>query len=410
MVKAAQAVKLSGPMTEGEFFATSATPSASCSAHAGELMPPEPSPSRRSPLQAEHEAAGASFVDFAGWSMPVRFDSDLAEHRAVREAAGLFDLSHMAQLTLAGPAAAEAADRALVSRVQDLEAGRAKYSLLLADDGGVLDDVVVYRLADDEVLVIANAANHDVVVRSVRERVEGLDVIVTELDDRALIAVQGPRAAQVLAETPGLEVDDLGSLGYYRITAGSFGATPVLLARTGYTGEDGFEISIPASEAAALWRALRDAGEPLGLVAAGLAARDTLRLEAGMPLYGHELGTSIRPPQAALARVVAASSTAPGAEAARSPLGPDERRLVGLVGEGRRAPRAGYAVFPDGSATDPIGEITSGALSPTLGHPIAMAYVDPASAASDTTLYVDLRGSRLPVTVVSLPFYRRKKD
>ncbi|ARJ07331.1 aminomethyltransferase [Cnuibacter physcomitrellae] len=373
-------------------------------------MPPESSPSRPSPLQAEHEAAGASFVDFAGWSMPVRFDSDLAEHRAVREAAGLFDLSHMAQFTLTGPAAAEAADHALVSRVQDLEAGRAKYSLLLDDDGGVLDDVVVYRLADDEVLVIANAANHDVVVRSVRERVEGLDVIVTDLDDRALIAVQGPQAAQVLAETQGLEVDDLGSLGYYRIAAGSFGATPVLLARTGYTGEDGFEISIPASEAAALWRALRDAGEPLGLVAAGLAARDTLRLEAGMPLYGHELGTSIRPPQAALARVVAASSTAPGAEAARSPLGPDERRLVGLVGEGRRAPRAGYAVFPDESATDPIGEITSGALSPTLGHPIAMAYVDPASAASDTTLYVDLRGSRLPVTVVSLPFYRRKKD
>lgn len=373
-------------------------------------MPPEPSESRPSPLHAEHEAAGASFVDFAGWSMPVRFESDLAEHRAVREAAGLFDLSHMAQLTLAGPAAAEAADRALVSRVQDLEPGRAKYSLLLADDGGVLDDVVVYRLADDEVLVIANAANHDVVLRSLRDRVEGLDATVVDLDDRALIAVQGPRAQQVLEETVGLELDDLASLGYYRIAPGSFEGSPVLVARTGYTGEDGFEISIPAGDAPALWRTLLAAGSPHGLVAAGLAARDTLRLEAGMPLYGHELGTSIRPPQAALARVVAATSTAPGAEAARAPLGQDERRLVGLVGEGRRAPRAGYAVYADGSSTHPIGEITSGALSPTLGHPVAMAYVDPDHAVSDSTLYVDLRGSRLPVTVVSLPFYRRKKD
>ncbi|WP_378147007.1 glycine cleavage system aminomethyltransferase GcvT [Cnuibacter sp. UC19_7] len=373
-------------------------------------MPPESSPSRPSPLHAEHEAAGASFVDFAGWSMPVRFESDLAEHRAVREAAGLFDLSHMAQLSLTGPAAAEAADRALVSRVHDLEQGRAKYSLLLAEDGGVLDDVVVYRLADDEVLVIANAANHDVVLRSVGERVEGVDVTLTDLTDRALVAVQGPRAQQILEETAGLEVVDLGALGYYRITDGTFDSTPVLVARTGYTGEDGFEISVPATAAPGLWRALRAAGAPRGLVAAGLAARDTLRLEAGMPLYGHELGTSTRPSQAALARVVAASSTAPGAEAARAPLSPEERRLVGLVGDGRRAPRAGYAVYEDESSEHPVGEITSGALSPTLGHPVAMAYVDPALTASDTTLYVDLRGSRLPVTVVSLPFYRRKKD
>ena len=367
-------------------------------------------PSRRSHLLSEHERAGATLVDFAGWSMPVRYDSDLAEHHAVRERAGLFDLSHMAQLRLRGADAAAAADRAFASNIAALDVGRAKYSLLLDEDGGVLDDVVVYRLADDDVLVIANAANHDVVLDTVRARTTGVAVSVDDLVDQALIAVQGPAAQRILEATPGLDTGDLNALGYYRITRGTWSGAEVLIARTGYTGEDGVELSIEAAHAPELWRALLAAGAPLGLVPAGLAARDTLRLEAGMPLYGHELGTSIRPPQAALARVVAAGSTAPGAEAARAALSPDERRLVGLVGEGRRAPRAGYAIFADETSDRAIGEVTSGALSPTLGHPVAMAYVDAGSTGDGTTLYVDVRGSRIPVTVASLPFYRRKKD
>jgi aminomethyltransferase len=359
-------------------------------------------------LHKRHEALGASFTDFGGWSMPVRYTSDLTEHRAVREAAGLFDISHMAEFLVTGAGAAAFLDYALAGRLSALAVGKAKYSLLLAEDGGIIDDVIVYRTGDDRFLVIANAGNRDAVADAFAQRdVEGADVDDVT-DDFALIAVQGPAAERILLDTVGLESADLVSLGYYAWRDGSFDSAPVLIARTGYTGEDGFELLVPNAQAEALWDALLLAGEPHGLVPAGLAARDTLRLEAGMPLYGHELGRDIAPAQAGLGRVVvtAKDDFVGRAGLAARDLG-DAPVLVGLVAEGRRAGRAGYAVL-DAEGTR-VGEITSGALSPTLGHPIAMALVPPALAAAGTPLFIDVRGTSVPATVTDLPFYRRTK-
>ncbi len=379
-------------------------------------MPDTPSPQhdlsqRHSPLHAVHESLGAAFTDFAGWLMPVRYSSDLAEHHAVRTAAGLFDISHMAEIAVDGADAAPFLDYALAGRLSALAPGKAKYSLVLNESGGIVDDLIVYRMAETSYLVVANASNRFAVVEALAERARAFDVA---LDDRteqlALIAVQGPASAAVLAATAGLHIPQLDELKYYAWSPGTFDGAgndtaELIVARTGYTGEDGVELYVPNEQAAALWAALTAAGEPLGLVPCGLAARDTLRLEAGMPLYGHELGLSIQPVQAGLGRVVVTDKT----DFVGKPAildGPAEGApvLVGLVAEGRRAARAEYAVF-DGERL--VGEVTSGALSPTLGHPIAMAFVDPAVSATGTALELDVRGTRIAATVVDLPFYRR---
>jgi len=347
---------------------------------------------RPSPLDAVHVAAGASFTDFAGWKMPVRYGSDLAEHETVRTGAGLFDLSHMAEFLVGGTHAAAFLDAALAGRASAIAVGRAKYSLLLAEDGGILDDLVVYRLGDQRFWVVANAANHDVVAATLAERRTDFDVTLDDETERsALCAVQGPRAREVLSRLPGLVLPEprtLDGIPYYGIAEATYGETPVLVARTGYTGEDGFELYLDASAAPALWADLVAAGA----VPCGLAARDTLRLEAGMPLYGHELTRATRPVEAGLGRI--SDLATPGA-----------RVLVGLAAEGKRAGRAGYAVLRDGAV---IGEVTSGALSPTLGIPIAMAYVDADASAVGTELALDVRGTAIPARVVTLPFYSRK--
>ncbi|MFJ3472324.1 glycine cleavage system aminomethyltransferase GcvT [Microbacterium maritypicum] len=370
---------------------------------------------RYTPLRARHEALGASFTDFGGWQMPVRYTSDLAEHHAVRQSAGIFDISHMAEFTVQGSGSADFLDNALAGRLSALAVGKAKYSLLLAESGGIIDDVIVYRLEGDDFLIISNAGNRDAVSAALRDRTDGFDVVVQDVsDDYALIAVQGPNAEAILAETPGITDVSIPwtEQKYYAWASANFDGVPVLLARTGYTGEDGFELLVAADLAASLWDALLAAGAPHGLVPAGLAARDTLRLEAGMPLYGHELSLDTRPAQAGLGRVVvsakeqfigkaALSAAAESAEAPEAPV------LVGLVAEGKRAGRAGYAVVDEHGSV--LGEITSGALSPTLGHPIAMAYVTPSSAEEGTAVFLDVRGTRIPATVTALPFYRRTK-
>jgi aminomethyltransferase len=350
------------------------------------------SPPLHTPLEAVHTALGASFTDFAGWRMPVSYSSGLAEHAAVRAAAGLFDLSHMAEIAVIGPQAAAALDAALADPVSGIANGRAKYTLLENGEGGILDDLIVYRTGDDRFLVVANAGNRHVVADALRTRAGGFDCVVEdETDDIALIALQGPLSEEILRNVEGFEIPELDGLGYYRSTSGDFRGHGVFVARTGYTGEDGFEFSVAPEAAEALWTAVLETGEGSGLKPAGLAARDTLRLEAGMPLYGHELdATTHREGTGRTARLVR-----------------DGRVLVGLAGEGRRAGRAGYAVLRAGDA---VGEITSGALSPTLGHPIAMAFVDAALAEPGTALTVDVRGTELPVTVVDLPFYRRPKE
>ena len=378
-------------------------------------MTDSPTPSERySPLNDIHVAAGASFTDFAGWQMPVSYGSDLAEHHAVRTAAGIFDLSHMGEIYVVGPEAADALDYALAGKISATAVGQAKYSLLLARDGGIVDDLVVYRTGDDRFLVVANASNREVVAAELLDRTSPFDCeVFDESDDIALIAVQGPRALEILSQVPGLEVDDLGGIKYYWSRPGTFGERgehEVLFARTGYTGEDGFELYVSPSVAPTLWTAIMDTGQGSGLVPAGLASRDTLRLEAGMPLYGHELGLATFPVQAGLGRVVNLKKDGDFVGRAASETGPaaGSRVLVGLTTQGRRAGRADYPVFATADGGEPVGIITSGALSPTLGYPVAMAYVDPQLADGSTDLFIDVRGTRIPATVVSLPFYKRE--
>jgi len=385
---------------------------------------------RTTALADRHAALGASFTDFGGWNMPVRYTSDLAEHHAVRHAAGLFDISHMAEFLVTGAQAADFLDYALAGRISTMRVGKAKYSLLLDEDGGVIDDVIVYRTGDDRFLVISNAGNRALVAEAfaarrhafghIRPFLEGpvtgdfavvsgggLPTVEDISDQTSLIAVQGPRAREIVDATVGIAhvTPALADLGYYAWSGGTFQGEHLFVARTGYTGEDGFELMVPNALAPALWDALLEAGEPLGLIPAGLAARDTLRLEAGMPLHGHELSTAILPAQAGLGRVVAADKDQFVGKEALAAAAENLPRLVGLVAEGRRAGRAGYAVRDaEGTA---VGEITSGALSPTLGHPIALAFVPPALADPGTPLFIDVRGTQIPATVTALPFYRR---
>jgi aminomethyltransferase len=365
------------------------------------MSQPSPLPS---PLHDVHTELGASFTDFAGWSMPLRYGSELAEHRAVREAAGLFDLSHMGEIELAGPEAAKALDYAMVGKLSAVKLGRARYTMICDADGGVLDDLVVYRLGEEQYMVVANASNAAVVADELRVRSEEFTVDVTDRSrDCALIAAQGPLAAGIVGKVCDA---DLESLPYYGSTPTRIAGHDVLLARTGYTGEDGFEVYSESADATEVWRTLTEAGGA-DLLPAGLACRDTLRLEAGMPLYGNELTAQMSPFDAGLGRVVKFDKESDfvgrAALEQRSKVGA-KSTLVGLVGEGRRAPRHGYPVL-DGDT--PVGTVTSGALSPTLGHPIAMAYVPPASAEPGTKLAVDVRGKAAPVDVVKLPFYKR---
>jgi aminomethyltransferase len=363
--------------------------------------------SRQTPLFAEHVRLGAVMTSFAGWQMPLRYGSETAEHQAVRHAAGLFDLSHMGEILVRGSGAGAALDYALTGFISVLRPGRARYTMICAADGGVLDDLVVYRQGEQEYLVIANASNTSVVLSELRSRASGFDASVTDAtDDYALIAVQGPEAAGILSSLTPL---DVGAMKYYAGAFGSVAGAPAWVARTGYTGEDGFEVFCRPADAVAVWEAVFASGTPEGLVPAGLAARDTLRLEAGMPLYGNELGPDMTPFEAGLGRVVKFDK--PGDFVGRSALlaaasASPARRLVGLRIESRRVARHGYPVLADGVA---CGVVTSGAPSPTLGHPIAMAYLNADADAGDAVLAVGIRGETVPAQLTDLPFYSRSR-
>jgi aminomethyltransferase len=358
-----------------------------------------------SPLEDVHRRLGARLIEFGGWLMPVQYTGILEEHRAVRERAGLFDLSHMGELFVEGEAAGTALAHALVTDPRTLAVGRAQYSMICAPDGGVIDDLIVYRVAPERFLIVANAGNAQVVSDALAERLAGFKAI---LDDRSLatglIAVQGPKAAGILG--PLADVD-LEGLRYYAIAEGSVAGVQAFVARTGYTGEDGFEILVDSPRCEALWAALTEAGSAENLLPCGLGARDTLRLEAGMPLYGNELDRETNPFEAGLGRVVKLDKE--GDFVGRAALeriardGP-ARRLVGLVVRGRGIARHGHPVFVGERRT---GEVTSGTHSPTLGSPIAMAYVAPGDAAPGTIVGVEIREQLVEAEVVSLPFYRR---
>jgi len=360
-----------------------------------------------SPLRERHVALGARMTSFGGWEMPLQYGGILEEHRAVRERAGLFDLSHMGELFVEGPEAGEALSAALVSEPRRLAVGKAQYSMICASNGGILDDLIVYRLGDERFLVVANAGNAPLVSDLLAQRIAPYRAI---LDDRslatALCAVQGPRSVEIVAPLTDL---DLAAIRYYGISEGVVAGIPALVARTGYTGEDGFEVFVDTERAGGLWDALWSSGLAHGLAAVGLGARDTLRLEAGMPLYGNDLDPSVNPFEANLGRVVRLDKVNEfvGREALRriAENGP-ARLLVGLAMTGRGIARHGYPVFSGQRAT---GVVTSGTLSPTLGRAIALAYVAPGDAEPGTILEVEIRAVRVPAEVVPLPFYRRPR-
>jgi len=357
---------------------------------------------RRTALYEAHVALGARFTEFGGWEMPVRYGSIIDEHRAVRTAAGLFDLSHMGELRVSGPGAGAGLAHALVNDPRRLALGRAGYSLLCQPDGGVIDDLIVYRLAEDGYLVVPNASNREVVADELRTRLADADAeLVDETLETSLLAIQGPAAAAIVGR---LTSHPLGTIRNYGVAEATVADRPVLLARTGYTGEDGFELFCPPDAARALWAALLEAGRGDGLLPCGLGARDTLRLEAGMPLYGHELDRETTPIEAGLGWAVKLDHDFIGRDA----LAENEPRtqLLGLVLRGRGIARQGYPVAHPGRA-EPIGVVTSGSQSPTLGVAIAMARVRPIDAAAGTMLEVIVRGAAVPAEVVSLPFYRR---
>ncbi len=396
----------------------------------------------RSPLHDEHLALGATLVDFAGWDMPLRYSGDVAEHIAVRTAAGLFDISHMGEIWVRGEQAAAGLDAAVVSGMERLPIGAAKYTMLCTPGGGVIDDLIVYRRDWDHFLIVSNASNVDTVTAELTERLADYDAVVANITaDVSLIAVQGPKAEGIVAAMCASGADDIRALKNYTwCTVLLRGDIHAMVARTGYTGENGFELFVVPSDAVETWRLALALGEPEGLIPCGLSARDTLRLEAGMPLYGHELTLATTPYDAGLSWVVQtgaarvlmrpdvegavhmsadpvergdfvgrealalAKDRAVAAKADPASAPDDARILVGLVGSVGRAARSGFFVF---MGDRQVGIVSSGAPSPTLGVPVAMAMVHPSVSAIGTVLEVDVRGRRETMTVTALPLYTR---
>ena len=350
-------------------------------------------------------------VDFAGWSMPVQYSSIVAEHTATRTGVGIFDISHMGRLRFDGPAAADFLDHLVTRSVLDQAPGQIRYALVTNDQGGILDDVLVYHMQDaaggSYWLLVVNASNREKIVDWILPRlVSAADVRFTDATtDWAMLAVQGPKALELVQ--PLVEAD-LAAMKYYtgaetrvggeRGIAGHGG----IVSRTGYTGEDGCELIVGAAAAASIWQSLVGAGA----VPAGLGCRDTLRLEAAMPLYGHELSEAIDPFAAGLDFAVDLEGRSfPGhAALVRAKANASRPKRVGLELAGPRLPREGFGVF---AGERQIGRTTSGTFSPTLEKPIAMAYVEREFAAPGTQVAIDIRGRQEPATVVKLPFYRR---
>jgi aminomethyltransferase len=377
---------------------------------------------QRTALYEEHLTLGARMVDFAGWEMPVQYAGVIEEHRAVRTGAGLFDLGHMGEIRVSGPAAGAALDYALVSTPSALLVGRAQYSMIVNEVGGILDDLVVYRIADEEWLVVANASNRAVVAAALRERASGSANVVDESDSTSMIAIQGATSAEILASLIAEEERvAFHALRNYSVATmhleGSGAAITALIARTGYTGEVGYEIYVENAHAVALWRALLAAGSTISngtpFQAIGLGARDTLRLEAGMPLYGNELREELTPFDVGLGRVVKLDTPRRfvGGEALTARAARGERfgrSLVGIRVTGRGIARHGYEVRRPGGVT--LGLVTSGTHSPSLGYPIALADLD-AGAAPFTPgepLEVLIRGEGVAAEVTGVPFILKR--
>jgi aminomethyltransferase len=355
----------------------------------------------RTPLYDWHAAHGARLVDFAGWDMPVQYTTITEEHTAVRTEAGLFDISHMGRLSFGGPDALALLETVTTNSVATMKEGQVRYSLLCNEEGGIRDDVLVYRWPYGYAMVV-NASNRPKILAWLAEHKGNRSVeIADQTTQTAMVAVQGPRALPLCR---GLTDVDADSLGYYHATPTRFRGRPCVVSRTGYSGEDGLEIMLGAGQAVELWDELvRRGARPCGL-----GARDTLRLEAGMPLYGHELDENIDPFQAGLGWAVKMEKGEfIGREAiARRRQDQARRMRVGLELTGKRIAREGAAVMVHARE---VGRVASGTFAPTLQKAIAMAYVEPACARAGAECAVDVRGNAEPARVVPLPFYRRQK-
>jgi len=362
---------------------------------------------QQTPLFAEHEAQGARFVPYAGFRMPVQYRGVSEEHNAVRRAAGLFDVSHMGRLIFEGPEAVALVDGAITNDFARVAVGRAVYTCCCNESGGILDDLIVYRLAPERVLVVCNAANHDKIATHLQALAKGRASFEDISRRTGLIAVQGPRALELLAAV-GCELAVAADLPKNRVRETRLMGLGVTMARTGYTGEDGVEVVVAQENAAALWRGLLDAGKALGGVEPiGLAARDTLRLEARLSLYGNEIDETTNPFEAGLGWTVklGAGDFIGKAALARLAQQAPSRQIVGFEMTGRGIARHGYPLQDASGAV--IGQCTSGAPSPTLGKSIGLGYVPPSHAAIGSELLVDCRGRSVPARVVETPFYRR---
>ncbi|HVA90173.1 MAG TPA: glycine cleavage system aminomethyltransferase GcvT [Chloroflexota bacterium] len=364
------------------------------------------------PLHGLHEAAGARMAPFGGWDMPIHYGSILEEHQATRQAAGLFDLSHMGEFLMSGPGAFDLVSLLITNDPAPLDPGQGLYSPICRDDGTIIDDIIVYHLPGPpraRYLLVVNAANIGkdwAWVQAVRDEAGLRDKVWLEDQSAltALIAIQGPRAEEILIPITAEPVESLGSFEYAETTVGRI---PVNIARTGYTGEDGFEIFVAPEQAITLWTLLLDRGKDAGLRPVGLGARDTLRLEARLALYGNDIDDTTTPLEAGLARWVKLDKPRFwGRDALRRQKEAGlTRKLVGLTMADRAIPRAHYLVANAEGVE--IGQVTSGGYSPTLGKGIALAYLPPAQSAVGTALQVIIRGQPHPAIVVKTPFYRR---
>jgi aminomethyltransferase len=357
----------------------------------------------RTALYDWHVAHGGRMVDFAGWEMPVQYSTITDEHHAVRKSAGLFDIAHMGRLRFDGPDAAAFLDHLLTADVHSLSVGQIRYSLVVNEQGGILDDVLVYRFADCHLLVV-NASNREKIVAWIESRRAGYDFAYRDQTlDTFMFALQGPRAEAILK--PLVDVD-LSAIKYYWGTEGKIAGQAAIVSRTGYTGEDGFEVTVERAAGVKTWEQVVSAGQPDGLRTCGLGCRDTLRLEAAMPLYGHEMDESVDPFSAGLGFGVSLKkSDFIGKSALEvSKAKSDLPKRVGLELDGKRIAREGAELYIGDRR---VGQVTSGTFSPTLEKAIAMASVAQDASAVGTALEVDIRGKLAPARVVKLPFYRR---
>ncbi len=359
---------------------------------------------RRTPLYDTHVRYGGKLVDFAGWELPVQYEGVIAEHKAVREAAGLFDVSHMGEIVFEGEGALGACNELITNDLNHIADGQAIYAGLLNERGGFVDDVICYRFSPTKILICANASNAEKDFAWMKAHAKKGPDLRDESESWAQLAIQGPKAVGILQK---LAKTELSAIAFFHFAEGELDGKPVILARTGYTGEDGFEIFCRPDDAAPLWEAIVAAGKPDGLVPCGLGARDSLRLEAKLALYGNDIDDETTPLEAGLGWIVKLDKPSFIGKAALEKQKAEgvKRKLVGFTLVERGIPRHGYPVLADG---EPVGVVTSGTMSPTLGQPIGLAYVPTDLASVGSTFAVEIRGKPVAAQVVKTPFYKRK--